>query len=291
MNGWLIVNGFLNSEKFNDLTQLFCEAAKKQRIQLRVVLNTEQLVTLGMPNVMQPEERPDFVIFWDKDILLAKYLESLEIPVFNSSSCIEVCDDKRLTHLALQKKRLPMPKTVFAPMTYDNIGFTQTDFLSLVEKELSFPMIVKEAFGSFGQQVYFVRDPQELVSLVKSKKSTKLLFQEYIQNSKGHDIRLQVVGEHVVAAMHRFNPNDFRANISNGGNMEPYIPTEQETKLALCAANAVGASFAGVDLLWTKTGACVCEVNSNAHFRNLLDCTGVNTADEIIKYIQGVLKK
>ena len=291
MNGWLIVNGFLNSEKFNDLTQLFCEAAKKQRIQLRVVLNTEQLVTLGMPNVMQPEERPDFVIFWDKDILLAKYLESLETPVFNSSSCIEVCDDKRLTHLALQKKRLPMPKTVFAPMTYDNIGFTQTDFLSLVEKELSFPMIVKEAFGSFGQQVYFVRDPQELVSLIKSKKSKKLLFQEYIQNSKGHDIRLQVVGDRVVAAMHRFNPNDFRANISNGGNMEPYTPTEQETKLALCAANAVDASFAGVDLLWTKTGACVCEVNSNAHFRNLLDCTGVNTADEIIKFIQGVLRK
>lgn len=291
MNGWLIVNGFLNNDKFNDLTQLFCDAAKNQMIELRVVWNTELLVTLGMPGTIQQKERPDFVIFWDKDILLAKYLESIGIRVFNCAFCIEVCDDKRRTHLALQKKRLPMPKTVFAPMTYDNIGFTQMDFLSLVEKELSFPMIVKEAFGSFGQQVYLVQDPKELISLVKSKKTTKLLFQEYIQNSKGHDIRLQVVGDRVVAAMHRFNPKDFRANISNGGDAEPYTPTEQEIQLALLAANAVNASFAGVDLLWTKEGACVCEVNSNAHFRNLLDCTGINTAEEIIRYIQGVLAK
>lgn len=282
MAGWLIVNGFLHSDKFDEITELFTRAARETDMTLSVKNNTELLVDTGMIW----HDRPDFTVFWDKDILLARSLEQQGIRLYNSSQTIAICDDKRETHVALQKEGIPMPRTIMAPMTYDGVGFTSLDFLSEIETRLGFPLIIKEAFGSFGEQVYLARDHKELLSLVSHCKTSQLLFQEYIEQSHGRDVRLQVVGDRVVAAMLRYSDKDFRANITAGGKMEAYTPSEEEAKLALRAAGAVGADFAGVDLLFGSQGPLVCEVNSNAHFKNLLDCTGVNTAKEILQYIQ-----
>lgn len=283
MTGWLIVNGFLHSDKFDELTELFVQAARETGIALSVKSNTELLVDTG--RIWR--DRPEFVIFWDKDLLLARILEQQGIRLYNSSQTIAICDDKRETHVVLQKEGIPMPRTIMAPMTYEGIGFTSLDFLTEIEIRLGFPLIIKEAFGSFGEQIYLARDHKELLSLVSHCKTEKLLFQEYIEQSHGRDLRLQVVGDQVVAAMLRCSENDFRANITAGGRMEAYTPYEEEMGLALRAAQAVGADFAGVDLLFGPQGPLVCEVNSNAHFKNLLDCTGVNTAKEILQYILG----
>lgn len=280
--GWLVVNGFLQSKKFDELTELFCRAAEQRGVRLQVIQNKECLVDTGWRS---PKERPDFVIFWDKDILLAQYLEAQGIPVYNSSTCIAVCDDKRKTHLALYRKNLPMPQTIFAPMTYPNIGFSDFDFLEQISKKLRFPMVVKEAYGSFGNQVYLAENKKELLTLLKRLTSTELLFQEYIADSKGRDIRLQIVGDQVIGSMYRYSESDFRANITAGGKMTAYEPDEREISLARKAAKAVGADFAGVDLLFGKQGPVVCEVNSNAHFKNLLTCTGVNAAEYMIEYV------
>lgn len=281
MTGWLIVNGFLHSQKFDELADLFMNAARKHQISLQIVKNSDLLVE----NSQSQTEYPDFVIFWDKDILLAKYLEQKGVAVFNSSEAIAVCDDKRKSHLACLKYNLPVPKTIFAPMTYSGIGFTDYEFLKEIEKELSFPIVVKEAFGSFGAQVYLAKDEDALQEIVKTCSTTEILFQEYIEESKGRDIRLQVVGENVIGCMYRYSENDFRANLTNGGKMKPYTPTREECELAIKATQATGAVFAGVDLLFGKDGPVVCEVNSNAHFKNLLDCTGIDTSEKIIQYI------
>lgn len=286
MTGWLIVNGFLQSAKFEELTKLFVQAAREETISLCVKSNTQCLVDTGE----KWHKKPDFVIFWDKDILLAKYIEKQGIPVYNSSHSIAVCDDKRETHIALQEAHIPTPRTILAPMTYEGIGFISLTFLEEIKQKLDFPIIVKEAFGSFGEQVYMAKNDKELCSIVSHCKTTKLLFQEYIASSCGKDIRLQVVGGQVVAAMLRCSETDFRANITAGGTMERYAPSAEEITLALRAAQAVGANFAGVDLLFGEGGPLVCEVNSNAHFKNLLDCTGVNTAKEILRFIQKDLR-
>lgn len=282
MTGWLIVNGFLHSDKFDELTDLFLEAAVEEEITLLLKSNEKLLVDTQS----QWTQKPDFVLFWDKDILLAKTLESQGMRLYNSSSAIAVCDDKRETHIALQKAGIPSPRTIIAPMTYDGIGFRTLSFLTEVEEKLSFPLIVKEAFGSFGEQVYLVENHEELISVIASCKTTKLLFQEYIRCSRGRDVRLQVVGNQVIAAILRYSDSDFRANITAGGKMEQYTPSAEEKTLALRAARAVGADFAGVDLLFTPQGSLVCEVNSNAHFKNLLSCTGVNTAREILRFLR-----
>lgn len=110
--------------------------------------------------------------------------------------------------------------------------------------------------------------------------------QEYIESSKGQDVRIHVVGNEIVTAMKRVNKNDFRANITNGGSMEKYQPTKEQCEMALKVCEKLGLDFAGVDIMFGKNGEPVlCEVNSNAHFKNIYDCTGVNVAEKIIDYI------
>ena len=184
-----------------------------------------------------------------------------------------------------------MPKTMLAPMTFENIGYTNYRFLEQVASAFSFPIVVKESFGSFGAQVYLCHNKEELRSTVQSIGTKPMLFQEFIYSSHGKDIRLQVVGDKVITAMYRYSENgDFRANITNGGKMKPYEPKEIEIDLAIRACKCLGLDFAGVDLLFGKDDdMLVCEVNSNAHFKNIYDCTGVNTAEAIMEYIGGVL--
>lgn len=289
MKGWIIVNGFLYTDKFSEIAEMFVNAAKAHRIVLDIKSNTE--IVTGIFEMDKSMEKPDFVLFWDKDIILAKYLEISGIPVFNNSEAIEICDDKRKAYAAFLKAGLPIPPTVSAPMTYASIGFSSLKFVKQIITRLGYPVILKEAFGSFGDQVYKVDDPKTLKRMLLDLQETPFLFQKYISTSHGQDVRIQVVGGKVIASMRRFSDKDFRANITYGGSKEKYEPDENACKLAIAACKAVGCDFGGVDLLFGKKGFLVCEVNSNAHFKNLYDCTGVNAADAIIEYIIGKLDK
>ena len=93
--------------------------------------------------------------------------------------------------------------------------------------------------------------------------------------------------------MYRYSDQgDFRANLSIGGKMQKYQPTPEQCELALRCCRVIGLDFAGVDLLFGDDDKpIVCEINSNAHFKNIFDCTGVNAAVEIITYIKGKCQK
>ena len=285
MKGLLIVNEFLASNKFNEIHAWLLESAKKYGIDMELRTNAQLLIDILAPPI---ERLADFILFWDKDIKLASYLEQLGYPVYNSAHAIEVCDDMALTHLALMNKDIPMPRTLIAPKTFDNIGYTNLDFLEEVGRRLGYPMIIKECFGSFGQQVYLVNSLEEARGRMALIGAKPVLFQEFISSSFGKDLRLQVVAGKVIASMYRYSENgDFRANLSIGGKMLPYEPTERQVELALRCCEVIGLDFAGVDLLFgEKEEPIVCEVNSNAHFKNIYDCTGVNAADAIMEHIR-----
>ncbi|WP_167956610.1 ATP-grasp domain-containing protein [Anaerosporobacter faecicola] len=290
MKAWLVTNEFLNSQKYSELNMWLVNAAKKYDVELLVKTNAELLVDLTSGNGIEAKrekEQPQFVLFWDKDIRLASYLESLSLPVYNSAKAIEICDNKAMTHIALNQKHIRMPQTILAPMTYPNIGYTNYDFVDKMVEQLRFPMVVKECFGSFGQQVYLVHNYPDLLDCLNRIGTKPFLVQEYIKSSFARDIRLNVVGDQVVATMYRYSDTgDFRANISNGGKMRRYEPTPIQIETAIACVKALGLDFAGVDLLFDENEEpIVCEVNSNAHFKNIQDCTGVNVADQIIQYI------
>ncbi len=114
-----------------------------------------------------------------------------------------------------------------------------------------------------------------------------MLFQRFIKESAGRDLRLYVVGGRVVAAMERVNHSgDFRANIAGGGSARPHKVSAQEEELALLACRHLGLDFGGIDLLQSKDGPVLCEVNSNAHFQALRELSGVDPADHILSLIK-----
>lgn len=287
LKGCLITNEYLNNSKFSIIHEWFTESARKYLIDLKIKTNAEIPILLGGDSALGDLDGMDFILFWDKDIRLGRYLEGKGFSLFNAADAIALSDDKSLTHMALERVGIPMPKTLIAPMTFENIGYTNLEFLKEAEAVLGYPCVVKECFGSFGQQVYLAGNREELIEITRKIGGKPMLFQEFIESSRGRDLRLQVVGDKVIASMYRYSDQgDFRANITSGGKMKPYTPTKEQEELALLCCKTMGLDFAGVDLLFGDNGeTLVCEVNSNAHFKNIYECTGVNVADAILEYI------
>lgn len=287
MFGWLIVNSFIESEKFHSLYGFLQNAAKKHGVRLEMKTGAELLCDIqsdfdGVP-------LPDFVLFWDKDIYLAKRLEAKGLRLFNSAAAVEICDNKILTSLCL-KGKVPLPKTVIAPKTFEGVNYCKKDFLEKAVDILGLPVIIKEAYGSFGKQVYLASTYEQAKAIVDSLGSKEFLLQEYVQSSHGRDVRVNVVGDKVVSAMLRYNENDFRSNISSGGAMRPITLTKAQEETAINACKAIGLDFAGVDILFGEEGEpIVCEVNSNPHFESSFTCTGVDMSELILEHIQGSL--
>jgi ribosomal protein S6--L-glutamate ligase/gamma-F420-2:alpha-L-glutamate ligase len=164
-----------------------------------------------------------------------------------------------------------------------SFGQPYAEWMPKVREFLSYPLVAKDCFGSFGQQVRLVNDDEELMN--EGREGIPKIFQEYIE-CNGQDIRVEVVGGKAVATVKRkAAEGDFRANASNGGTMTAYLPDEEEERLAIAAAEALQADFAGVDLLLSKDGPVVCEVNSNAHIKNLRNATGRDVSLDILDHI------
>ncbi len=289
LKGLLVVNAFLRTTKFDDIYHILLAAATAQGIGLDVSTNGELAPIVDSPAFEASQY--DFVLFWDKDVALATQLSQRGLPVFNNAQSILRCDDKGLTYLCLKEAGIPMPRTILAPKTYPAVGYTDTAFVDAAAKALGFPLVLKECFGSFGQQVYLFDDLEALRAKVVALQGMPLLFQELVQESYGQDVRINVVGGRVVASIkRRSTAGDFRSNLTLGGTMEPYTPTPEEEALALSAVKALELDFAGVDVLFGNDGPLLCEVNSNAHFKTTLNCTGVNMADAIMAYIAEALK-
>ena len=290
--GWLVINHFLQTNKFTDLYERLSQGARQAGLSLIVKTGSDLLYCLSHGFVIPQEKLPDFVLFWDKDIRLAQTLESMGLKLFNSAKAIALCDDKSQTHMALAGF-VSMPKTICAPMTYSGVGYSDVTFVRDAISVLGLPLVIKECFGSFGAQVYLCHTEQEAENKAKELAGQPFIMQSFIAESFGKDLRLQVVGDHVVAAMLRYNEKgDFRAGITGGGSMAPYEPSEEQCALAVSVCKKLGLDFAGVDFLFGKDGEMIlCEVNSNAHFKNLYDCTGVNVATKIMNYIATVLEE
>lgn len=266
MIGILVINHYLKGEKFSELHRHLVGVAKSLDIELIIKTNLDMLFC---------DITPDFVLFWDKDVNLARSLENRGVRVFNSSNAIALCDDKAKTYLTLENVA-PQPTTIIAPLSYFEVDYTE--FVEKAVKKLGLPVVFKECYGSFGEQVHLCNSVDEVMNCINGK---PFLLQEYIE-ANSTDVRLEIVGGKCVSAMKRHNENDFRSNITNGGKATAYQPTEKEIGLAVTACNALGLDFGGVDIL---NGEYVCEVNSNAHIINLMNTTGVDVAPYIFKDI------
>jgi len=334
MTGWLIVNEYLNTEKFMELRDLFMAAAKIKDIELIRLTNADFAISYDSMEtapeigsfVCEGSEviaegmrvysyafragNPDFVIFYDKDIALARALEAARLNVFNSAEAIRICDSKIETATLISSwnnrvrtyhrkdtEIIRTPRTFKVPFSYENIGIgtdSHFGYLNYIESVISYPMIIKESYSSFGMGVHLAENRSDAIDLLCRYGNKECLIQEYIHSDgeKGAvDVRLQMVGDKCVAAMKRSNENDFKANITNGGLMSQYEPTEADLALAESVMKCLKLDFAGIDIIHDKDGNPVfCEANSNAHFKNLYDLTGINAAENMIDHMLETIK-
>ena len=220
----------------------------------------------------------DFCIYLDKDKYISYMLEKAGIRLFNSAQAIELCDDKMTTALALSNSGIPMPKTLPGLLCYDESAPLNEQALRIVEEELGYPVIVKSSFGSMGTGVFKAENFEQLKGAASALKMQPHLFQQYIAESAGRDIRVIVIGGKAVAAMERISGGDFRSNIAIGGRGLKIDMPVQVKEMAEKAAALLNLDYCGADILFGKEGFYLCEVNSNAFFDGIEAATGVNIA-------------
>ena len=228
----------------------------------------------------------DFVLYFDKDKYVAQLLEKCGVRVFNSAEATAICDDKMLTHLTLANHGIPMPATLPGALCYVEKGEISDDYVQGAIDLLGLPMVVKQCYGSFGEQVYLANTFDELKQTIQKVKMSAYLLQQFEFESSGRDMRVIVIGGKAVCGMLRENLTDFRSNVANGGKATAVEVPNDVAKLCEKAAKIIGLDYCGVDVLLGDVPK-ICEVNSNAMFEAMERVTGVNVAK---LYAQHVVK-
>lgn len=181
----------------------------------------------------------------------------------------------------LARKGIPIPETLFA-INPDNIK-EQIEILG------GAPVIIKIQEGTQGLGVILAETKKSAKSIIDTfyKMNTSILIQEYIEESNGEDIRIFVVGNKIVASMKRISEvGEFRSNVHRGGSTEAVTLNAKEQFIALNASKHLGLGVAGVDLIRSKKGPLLIEVNASPGLQGIEAATGVNVAKEIIKYVE-----
>ena len=289
-NGWLIVNSYYNPAKFNSLYKLLEESAEKAGLRFSKWTSDKRPTVIGSE---AREPKPSFVLFWDKDVLLARAMELSGLKLFNGARAIQLADDKAETALKLAEAGVPTVDTIPAPTCFPGCRRNPAS-AEEAARILGWPLVIKENKGSFGAQVYLANNIREAERILTHIGEHDCIFQRFIADSKGRDLRVTVVGGKVICAMERqaATKDEFRSNIGAGGTATARTITDYEAKLAVDAANALGLDFAGVDILMGReeNERYVCEVNSNPQLQSTIDCCGINPATNIMWHIRSKLK-
>jgi ribosomal protein S6--L-glutamate ligase len=216
---------------------------------------------------------------------IVRQFEMQGVFTVNSSISIVRSRDKLRTIQLLSRAGIGIPKTIFSR------GVTE-DINDLIEELGGTPIIIKLARGTHGNGVVLAETKKAAKSVLQGfylmdDDGTNVLLQEYIEESAGEDIRALVVGSKVVASMKRQSlDDDFRSNIHQGGTGTVVKLTDEEKRTALKAAKAVGLQICGVDLIRSKRGSLVLEVNSSPGLEGIEKVTGRDVAGKIIDHIE-----
>jgi len=219
---------------------------------------------------------------------IVRQLEMQGVYTVSSSIAINRSRDKLRSLQLLARAGVGIPKTI--------VSRNSTDIDDLIEKVGGTPVIIKLARGTHGNGVVLAESKKAAKSVLQAfyltnEDGTNVLLQEFVKESAGTDIRAFVVGGRVVASMMRQSlDDDFRSNLHRGGEGTVVKLTDEETKMAIKAAKAMGLNIAGVDLMRSARGPLVLEVNSSPGF-GVEKVTGRNVALPIIEYIEQNAKR
>jgi ribosomal protein S6--L-glutamate ligase len=212
---------------------------------------------------------------------ILRQFEMIGVYCVNASQAVVRSGDKLRSMQLLSRKNIDLPRSGFAHATLDKD--------SLIDLVGGPPLVIKLIQGSQGAGVVLAptRKAAEAVISAFQQLNANFLIQEFIAEAEGRDVRAFVVGNNVVAAMERTAPpGDFRSNLHRGGTARSVELTRKERAVAVAAAKAMNLNVAGVDLIRARRGPLVLEVNSSPGLEGIETATGVDVADEIIRFIE-----
>ena len=211
---------------------------------------------------------------------VVRQFEQMDVYCANTSASISNSRDKLRSLQILSRHYIGIPKTTFVR--------DKKDVLPAIERVGGAPVVIKLLEGTQGIGVLLaesVSSAEAIIELLQSQKQN-VLIQKFVAESKGRDIRAFVVGDQVVGAMRRVaQGQEFRSNIHRGGYAEPVELDESYQETAVRAAQIMGLRVAGVDLLESKKGPKIMEVNSSPGLEGIEGCTQLDIAGAIIDYI------
>ncbi|MEP1150419.1 MAG: 30S ribosomal protein S6--L-glutamate ligase [Balneola sp.] len=194
--------------------------------------------------------------------------------------------DKLRSLQILAKAGVGLPKTVFTNYS--------KEVNQLIDSVGGAPLIVKLLEGTQGYGVVLAPTKKAAQSIIEAFHSmrARVIVQEFIQESKGADIRVFVVNGRVVGAMKRQGKEgEFRSNLHQGGSGSLIKLSKIEREAALRAAQAMGLPIAGVDMLQSERGPLILEVNSSPGLEGIEKATDKDIAGSIVKYVTSVVEE
>lgn len=283
--GILSRNGALYS------TKRLVEAIEKAGHTAKVIdhLKCDIVIEQDMPNIIYKGEKLDYldaiiprigasVTFYGAAVV--RQFEMMNKFTAVHSQALVRSRDKLRSLQILAKAGVGLPKTVF------------TNYSKEVDKLITSvggaPLIVKLLEGTQGYGVVLAPTKKAAQSIIEAFHSMKarVIVQEYIQESKGADIRAFVVNGRIVGAMKRQGKEgEFRSNLHQGGSGSLIKLTKEEREAAKTAALAMGLPIAGVDMLQSERGPLILEVNSSPGLEGIEKTTGKDIANSIINYV------
>jgi ribosomal protein S6--L-glutamate ligase len=212
-------------------------------------------------------------------LAVVNQFDMMGVPLINNSQPIARSRDKLRSLQLLTRHDVDIPRTVIAR--------NPEQIRSAIRKVGGIPVILKLIRGTQGVGVMLAEKVEQVESIIETvwNLGQDILIQEFVKESEGKDIRALVVGDRVVAAMRReAQVGEFRANIHRGsGATALKLPPPYE-RAALMATRVMGLQVAGVDLLESRHGPKVMEINSSPGFEGLEAATGIDVARTIVEY-------
>ncbi|MBJ2173892.1 RimK family alpha-L-glutamate ligase [Aureibaculum sp. A20] len=279
-------------------TQRLVQEAKKLNHNVRVINHAQCSVKLGIgkPQIIFEGENildiPDIIIPRIGASVSrhgAAIVKEFEMNgVFSTARSLGIlrAQNKVRTLQIMNRKNIPIPQTVFS-INHKNIN-EQIELLG------GPPVIIKLQEGTQGMGVIIAESKKSAKSIMDTfyTMNASFLLQEYIEESNGEDIRVIVVGNKIVAAMKRKGAiGEFRSNIHRGGTGEIANLTEIEKNIALRATKYLSLPVAGVDIIRSKKGSLLLEVNASPGLQGVEAYTQINVAYHIIKYSEDYVRE
>ena len=178
----------------------------------------------------------DFYIQLVKDQYLSSIFESLNIPCFNKYSSMASSDDKFLTYVKLYLHDIPLPKTLSGNTDFDGLqiaDYNRSDlFIEKVEKELNYPFVAKPTFGYGGRGVKTLKNREELKQLLVSQGQNAYIFQEFIYDNVGNNIRVLVVGGKAIYSLLRKDTVNLKDNTVGKDDEEKFTASAEQIGIA-----------------------------------------------------------